>query len=197
VGLDQSPAMIDEALSSARDEGFKAEGMVGDAMDLPFEDGSFDWVVGRHMLYHVPDIPRALREFARVGKRGVLVSTNGRRNLALIDGLIDDLLAAFGYSPVQMPSERFCIENVAETFHAAGLAAEATAIDNALVFTEVEPIVRYVMSSLPSFKLPDEKADEMERWTRSVAGQRLDDMGGIWRDHTRVGFYVATTSPAG
>jgi ubiquinone/menaquinone biosynthesis C-methylase UbiE len=166
VAFDQSQAMIDEAHSSARDEGFEVECIVGDAMDLPFEDGSFDWVIGRHMLYHVPDIPLALRKFARVSEKGALVSTNGRRNLPRIADLIDNLLTAFGYAPVQMPSERFCIENADEQFAAAGLVAGVTTIENALVFTEVEPIVRYVKSSLPSFELPAKKADDMERWFR-------------------------------
>lgn len=197
VGFDQSSAMIDEALASARDEDFDIEGMVGDAADLPFDDGSFDWVVGRHMLYHVADIPLALREFARAARRGVLLSTNGRRNLPRTADLIDDLLATFCYAPVQMPSERFCIENAEEQFDAAGLVAEVTTIDNALVFTEAEPIVRYVVSSLPSFSLPDEKAYDMELWVRSHAQQRLDDLGGTWRDPTRVGFYVAKASPSG
>ena len=197
VGLDQSPAMIDEALATARDEGFEIDGITGDAMGLPFEEGSFDWVSGRHMLYHVPDIPQALREFARVARKGVLVSTNGRRNLPSIGELLDDLLAAFGYAPVQMPSDRFCIENAGEEFDTAGLVADETTIDNALVFTEVEPIVRYVLSSLPSFELPDEVAVDMEHWVRSHAQRRLDGMGGTWRDQTHVGFYVATTSPAG
>lgn len=190
VGLDQSQAMIDEAIESFRDAGFEVECMTGDGQALSFDDGSFDWVVGRHMLYHMPDVPKALREFARVGSRGVLVSTNGRRNLPRITQLIDDLFVAFGIDPAQMPSERFCIENAAGQFDAAGLTPEVTIIDNALMFSDVEPIVRYVASSFPSFELPDEQVDDMERWVRSQAKRRLDYLGGTWRDPTRVGFYV-------
>lgn len=192
VGLDQSQAMIDEATASARDEGFEVEGLVGDAMHLPFEDNSFDWVSGRHMLYHVPDIERALQEFARVATRGVLVSTNGCRNLPLIDELIDDLLSAFGYTPVEAISERFCIENAGEMFDAAGFNPELTVIDNALVFTEVEPIVRYLMSNVPSFELPEDLVAEMEHWCRTEGQRRLDDMGGTWRDPKRMGMYLVT-----
>lgn len=193
VGLDQSRAMVDELVAMSRNDGFEIEGMTGDAMYLPFEDGSFDWVVGRHMLYHVPDIRQALSEFARVGSRGVLVSTNGRRNLPRIAELIDDLLAASGHAPVQLPSERFCIENAGEIFDEADLRPDVTIFDNALVFTEADPIVQYVMSSLPSLELPDEQMSDIEIWTRSEAQRRLDALGGTWRDPTRVGFYVTST----
>lgn len=195
VGLDQSRAMVAEATASARDDGFEIEGIVGDAMALPFDDGEFDWAIGRHMLYHVPDIKLALGEFARVATSGVLVSTNGRRNLPHLCNLIDDLLIAFGYTPVQMPSERFCIENADEMFQLAGLDAEVTITENALVFHEVEPILRYVMSSVPSFEISDEHTlHDMESWFRAEAQCRLDDLGGIWRDPTRAGLYILTSS---
>jgi SAM-dependent methyltransferase len=58
--LDFSPRMVE----LARARGLDAQ--VGDVQSLPFADGSFDVVVAAWMLYHVPDIPRALGEIARV-----------------------------------------------------------------------------------------------------------------------------------
>jgi SAM-dependent methyltransferase len=43
---------------------------VGDARRLPFEDGEFDAVLAAWMLYHVPDLDRALAEIARVLRPG-------------------------------------------------------------------------------------------------------------------------------
>jgi SAM-dependent methyltransferase len=40
------------------------------AEDLPFADGTFDGLVGLNVLHHVPDLPRATREFARVLRPG-------------------------------------------------------------------------------------------------------------------------------
>jgi SAM-dependent methyltransferase len=40
------------------------------AEDLPFADASFDGLVGLNVLHHVPDLPRATREFARVLRLG-------------------------------------------------------------------------------------------------------------------------------
>ena len=40
--------------------------MSADAERLPFEDGSFDLVLGHAVLHHIPDLPTAFGEFARV-----------------------------------------------------------------------------------------------------------------------------------
>jgi SAM-dependent methyltransferase len=64
VCVDSSPA----AVAAAGRRGLAAE--VADAQELPFEDGSFDVVLCNHVLYHVPDQRRALRELRRVLRPG-------------------------------------------------------------------------------------------------------------------------------
>lgn len=41
-----------------------------DAQAIPYSDASFDLVIANMMLYHVPDLPRALREIRRVLRPG-------------------------------------------------------------------------------------------------------------------------------
>jgi ubiquinone/menaquinone biosynthesis C-methylase UbiE len=57
---------------------------VGDVQALPFGDAEFDVVVANFMLYHVPDVHRALAELARVLRSGgsLVAATNGVRQLA-------------------------------------------------------------------------------------------------------------------
>src|SRR5262249_57472416 len=64
---------------------------VVDAQWLPFQDASLDALLANHMLYHVPDRARALREFARVLKPGasLLATTNGEAHMAEIPALIE------------------------------------------------------------------------------------------------------------
>lgn len=46
------------------------ETVVADAGRLPFPDGSLDAILSRTVLEHVPDVPGAAREMARVTRRG-------------------------------------------------------------------------------------------------------------------------------
>ena len=78
TAIDQSPRFVE--LTRAR--GIDAR--EGDAQDLPFGDESFDVVAALWMLYHVPDVDRALAEIRRVLRPGGLfvAVTNGDGHLA-------------------------------------------------------------------------------------------------------------------
>jgi SAM-dependent methyltransferase len=77
IALDQSERMVE--LTRAR--GVSARR--GDVQNLPFDDGSFDCVLAAWMLYHVPDLDRALAELARVLRSGgrLVAVTNTEFNL--------------------------------------------------------------------------------------------------------------------
>ncbi|MEU2286042.1 class I SAM-dependent methyltransferase [Streptomyces sp. NPDC013178] len=62
---------------------------VADATRLPLATGSVDAALALHMLYHVPNIPRAVRELSRVVARDglVIASTNSGRDKAELDDL--------------------------------------------------------------------------------------------------------------
>jgi SAM-dependent methyltransferase len=64
IAVDQSERMVE----IQRSKGIDAR--VGDVQELPFADGELDVVVAAWMLYHVPDLNRALAEIARVLKPG-------------------------------------------------------------------------------------------------------------------------------
>lgn len=50
-----------------------------DIQNIPFPNNSFDIIIANHMLYHVPDLPKALSEVKRVLKKGgkFYSTTNG------------------------------------------------------------------------------------------------------------------------
>jgi SAM-dependent methyltransferase len=77
VALDISPRMV--ALARARG----VDARVGDVQALDLPDASFDCALAAWMLYHVPDVDRALRELARVLEPGgrLVAVTNGRTHL--------------------------------------------------------------------------------------------------------------------
>jgi len=67
---DLSPGMVEASKENARRLGFEIEGRVADAERLPYDDGTFDLVVGHAVLHHIPDVENAFTEMLRVLKPG-------------------------------------------------------------------------------------------------------------------------------
>jgi ubiquinone/menaquinone biosynthesis C-methylase UbiE len=82
TGVDLSNEMIARARTKAEESSLVVDLRSGDAEHLPFDDGSFDVIVTRHLLWTLPNPEIALKEWFRV-----LVS-GGR--LLVIDGVWND-----------------------------------------------------------------------------------------------------------
>ena len=67
---DLSPGMVEAAVRNGSELGLDVEGRVADAESIPYDDASFDLVVGHAVLHHIPDVELALREVLRVLKPG-------------------------------------------------------------------------------------------------------------------------------
>jgi SAM-dependent methyltransferase len=87
AGLDYSPGMALVARAFAPTA-------VGDAQALPVRDGVADVAICAHMLYHVPDLPRAVGELRRVLRPGgsAVVVTNGPNHTAESDAILEQAL---------------------------------------------------------------------------------------------------------
>jgi ubiquinone/menaquinone biosynthesis C-methylase UbiE len=73
VGLDASPSMLEVAAARIPD----AEFLVGDALELPFADGSFERLVTGHFYGHLeePERARFLAEARRVAEELVVIDS--------------------------------------------------------------------------------------------------------------------------
>lgn len=67
---DISPGMVAAAERNAARLGLSVTGRVADAEHLPYDDGSFDLVVGHAVLHHLPDVPAAFAQVLRVLRPG-------------------------------------------------------------------------------------------------------------------------------
>lgn len=67
---DISAGMLAQLELNANALGLAVETVECEAESLPFEDGSFDLVLGHAVLHHIPDLDRAISEFARVLRPG-------------------------------------------------------------------------------------------------------------------------------
>jgi SAM-dependent methyltransferase len=92
VGFDISKALVAQAQSRARAEGWRARVsfFVGDATRFPVADGAFDYVLVYGVLHHLPDPAAACLEIARVlAPGGVYFGSENNRSVfrAIFDGL--------------------------------------------------------------------------------------------------------------
>lgn len=67
---DLSPGMVKVATRNGQSLGLDIDGRVADAEGIPYEDNTFDLVVGHAVLHHIPDVELSLREVLRVLKPG-------------------------------------------------------------------------------------------------------------------------------
>jgi SAM-dependent methyltransferase len=70
TATDISPGMLRRLSTTAAQLGLEARTVTTEAENLPFEDESFDIVLGHAVLHHIPDLERALAEFRRVLRPG-------------------------------------------------------------------------------------------------------------------------------
>jgi 2-polyprenyl-3-methyl-5-hydroxy-6-metoxy-1,4-benzoquinol methylase len=81
TGIDFSPAAITRARERARRYNFAARFLVADAERLAFPDRSFDIVAVHDGLHHLEHPETAIREMARVARRGILILDPARAAL--------------------------------------------------------------------------------------------------------------------
>jgi SAM-dependent methyltransferase len=128
------------ALQRAREQGAGAELLEGDVQALPFAAGSFDLVLSAHMLYHVPDIRAAAKEFRRVLRpQGTLAIIIGSaRDQRELDELF---LAAGGAFPLQRYSDRFTADNAPQYLAGTFTRVEGVEVHPQLVIPDAEALV--------------------------------------------------------
>lgn len=140
---DISPGMVETTRLAVPD----AADYVACALpDLPFDDELFDLVVANHMLYHVGERQRGLREIRRVLRPGgmLFAATNGRDHLREIKALMRD----FGIEGGDI-SASFTLENGEEQLRQVFGEVRRDDHPDALRITDPELLLRYVASISP------------------------------------------------
>jgi SAM-dependent methyltransferase len=134
VAVDQSERMVE----LTRGRGIEA--IVGDVQALPFADGDFDGAVAAWMLYHVPDVDRAVAELHRVVRPGgrVVAVTNSVENLI-------ELWSLVGEGP--KTDYAFGRENGAEVLQRSFDHVERLDVDGEVTFPDFESARAHVAAS--------------------------------------------------
>ena len=111
TGLDQSTTMLREAAMNAAQQHVNIEWKLGDATKLPFPADSYDWIIARHMLYHMTDVEKTIQGFHKVIYPGgkFLATTNSQVSLPYIDEMCNKMLVAFGLPEKTPTATPFCL----------------------------------------------------------------------------------------
>jgi ubiquinone/menaquinone biosynthesis C-methylase UbiE len=172
---DLSPGMVDAAWRNLVVIGrtFKFEQI--DAQSIPCADESFDVVIANHMLYHVPDRPKAIAEIKRVLRPGghLIATTVGQCHLSEMHAW---LRRAHLDKSFEEFSRSFTLENGLKQLQPFFSEIQMIRYEDNLLVTEIEPIIDYICSSIRASELSEEAIFEI----RSELETELKEKGSIF-----------------
>ena len=159
AGLHASPGMVQEVAQTLRHNDLQFTFEVVDAQSIPYERHSLDVVIANYMLYHVPDLARALSEIRRVLQPGgrLYATTVGLNHMAELREAPRKLGIGTSDKSEQTVA-MFNLDNGAGMLAKWFAEVEVEHRRGALVVTEAAPLVEYVMSYM---SLSDEEAVEL------------------------------------
>jgi len=183
TGIDLTPSYVADAGTLARAEGLENVTFeVGDLMQLPFPDATFDFVWSQFVLYFVPDPQKVVRELRRVTKPGGRVVAALHKLPALIDP--DDFAERSQIEQiVSYVIGRCPPETVPRLFARAGLTGVDVIIERDLVYSKLGgPIdaahrrnVLEVLSTVPSEMHP-----AVDAWLAYLDRPDTNVIAGYW-----------------
>lgn len=158
------------------------EYQVIDIQDIPFEDQTFDVVIANMMLYHVPDLPKGLREVRRVLKTGgtFYCATYGEH------GMMEYIESLFeGFRSGSKINDSFTLQNGEEKLRTAFSDIQKLLYEDSLAVTDVEDMMDYIYSLNGMSELRQIPRDEMRR----VLQAHMQD--GVLRVPKEYGMFIA------
>ena len=166
VGLDLSPALLDQGRELASEAGVEIEWVEGDAENLPFGDGDFDLVLSVFGTMFAPDHRKTAQEVARVMKDG------GRMAICswTPDGATGRFFALVG-SHMPPPPEGFqppvlwgTEEHVSGIFEGTGVEPEFEIAAVDFVGDSPEQYLAYLADALPPLAAAKAALEPEGRW---------------------------------
>jgi SAM-dependent methyltransferase len=194
IGVDLSAGMLDGVPEP------RSGLVVADAQSLPMADYSLDAVLMMHMLYHVPDAERAVKEVARVLRPGgrALVATNGSRHLREMNALWLPLLERAGIredlQDVGLVNPRLTAGTAEQLVGMHLGEVEERWLRSAVVVTDAAPVIRHAASTTGAHVVGERRDELLRELEEAVDGQIRRD--GEFRITTEVAFLAARTPRA-
>ena len=158
---DLSSGMVDAAWRNLVVTGRNFKFKEIDAQSIPFEGETFDAVIANHMLYHVPDRPKALKEIRRVLKSDghLFATTIGQNHLKEIANWIQQVNPGTDFISFGSP---FTLENGLEQLKQFFAQVTLSRYPDSLQVTEVKPIIAFILSTSHATEIVEEEFAKLE-----------------------------------
>src|SRR5512143_481119 len=171
---DLSSGMLDAAWRNLVVTGRAFQFKEIDAQAIPYEAETFEAVVANHMLYHVPDRPKAIAEIKRVLKPGgkLFATTVGAHHMKEMMDWYRQVHISRTWESMANP---FVLENGQEQLAPFFSEVRLSRYEDNLLVTELEPIIAYIRSGIRVKELSE---DELARLQRGLENE-LKEKGRI------------------
>lgn len=195
IATDQSAGMTREVHAQAARLGLDAGVVRADAVALPFAGRSFDRVMANHMLYYVEDQKSALEEMRRVLRPGgrVILATNAANTQAALDGLHERACRALGYVPGARDGSSFTLSDF-PLVQSVFASARVYAREDAFVFREAAPAIRYYGSGVIDVIVPPPEDNSHRAPLLALVGREIEEIiarDRVFRVAKNTGCFVA------
>ena len=182
---DLSDGMIQETRRSLTSLPCSLECRVVDGQALPFPSNSFVAVLANYVLYHVPDVGRAISEAARVlaPSGRFYAATHGADYMREMNEFTRILDPA-----IDTRRRSFKLENGGDLLRRSFQSVELRRYEDSGEVDSPEAVVQYVVSGVPSETITEERLRELDHAVR----ERMSTNGGRLTFSNRTGLFVAS-----
>ena len=152
-GADISPGMLHAARHRTR----QAALVAADAKALPVRDAAADTTLAMHMLYHVPEPARTIRELRRITRPGgrLVVGLNGADHLRELRDVVAAALASLSQRAVPLMYERISLDQGEVLLRSEFASVTRHDFVSKLLLPGPEPVAAYVRSMLETTRRAD------------------------------------------
>jgi len=185
---DFSLGMIDDTRRNLAGIGHAFSFVQADAQDIPVRDAGLDAVIANHMLYHVPDLERALTEIRRVLKPGasLYASTVSLNHMKELDAIVTRWRPGWG-ARMSDVAERFGLETGETPLRRTFETLSVQRVRGELAVSEAQALIDYVLSMRTGHAASEEEKRELRR----ILAERMAHGGGAIRIRTEAGLFIA------